>query len=183
MRTPRDETRQHQAGGPAAWGTVDNGLLTKTLSTKDMTTATSKRPHQPMQDRRAEGQTASRRLRMAGDVASIRAARRLVEDALQACSPVIPTDRKDTAVLIAGEIVTNAVVHGGGWFLLHVDARPDRLRVEVTDSSPGQPRILTMTGEREHGRGMAIVDAIATAWGTEHLGTHKVVWFELDLQP
>ena len=120
---------------------------------------------------------------MAGDAASVRDARHLVEQALAECASDIPPEIRDAAVLLAGEVVTNAVVHGGGWFLLQVDATPERLRVEVTDSTAGRPRVLQMAGEREHGRGMAIVDSIATTWGTEHLGTHKVVWFELDVRP
>ena len=31
------------------------------------------------------------------------------------------------------------------------------------------------------GRGMAIVDALASAWGTDQEPTHKIVWFELAL--
>lgn len=138
---------------------------------RDTTTATTQR--------RDPGGTSPReaphRAQMAGDVESLRDARRLVADALSGS----PEDVRDAAVLLAGEVITNAVVHGGGWFLLQVDADPARVRIEVTDSSAGRPRVLTSTGDREHGRGMAIVDAIATAWGTVHLGTHKSVWFEL----
>lgn len=92
-----------------------------------------------------------------------------------------PADVTDAAVLLTGEILTNAVVHGGGWFLLHVDTDPDRIYVEVADSTPGCPMVLHPSSEREHGRGMAIVDAIASAWGTEQRGSHKAVWFELAL--
>ncbi|MDA8313549.1 MAG: ATP-binding protein [Actinomycetota bacterium] len=155
------------------------GVSTKGVSTTDTAPATRERPQASPPLSRAAGQPAPRRLRMAGDAASVRDARRFVEDAMAAS----PSDVRDIAVLLAGEVVTNAVVHGGGWFCLEVDAAPDRLRVQVTDSGAGLPRVLKMNGEREHGRGMAIVDAIATMWGTEQLGTHKVVWFELDLMP
>jgi hypothetical protein len=60
-----------------------------------------------------------------------------------------------------------------------VDVDPARVRVEVTDARSAAPRLLGADGMREHGRGLAIVDALATRWGTEHLGTHKTVWFEL----
>jgi anti-sigma regulatory factor (Ser/Thr protein kinase) len=115
---------------------------------------------------------------MAGDASSVRDARQLVGEAMAGYAP----DIRDAAILLAGEVVTNAVVHGGGWFLLQVEAFPDRLRVEVTDSTPGDPHVLRMTAEREHGRGMAIVDTLATDWGTDHQGTHKVVWFELGVR-
>lgn len=112
---------------------------------------------------------------MSGDASSLRDARHLVDDALTS----VPEAVRSAVVLMAGEVLTNAVVHGGGWFLLHLDTNTRRVRVEVTDASAGQPRILRPNGEREHGRGIAIVDALSSRWGTEHLGTHKVVWFEL----
>lgn len=119
-----------------------------------------------------------RRLRLAGDAASVRDARHLVEQALGPCPP----DIRDAAVLLAGEVVTNAVVHGGGRFLLQVDTSPDLLRVEVIDSTAGRPRVVQLSQEREHGRGMAIVDSLASDWGTDRLGGHKVVWFELGIR-
>lgn len=118
---------------------------------------------------------ARRRVRMAGDVGALRDARHLVADALGGVSE----EMRDVAVLLAGEVVTNAVVHGGGWFMLEVEATEDRVRVEVTDADPAQPRVLRLSGEREHGRGMAIVDKVASVWGTDDGGTYKVVWFEL----
>jgi len=121
----------------------------------------------------------SRRLQMTGDAGSLRDARRLVDDALRTA----PEPVRSAVVLMAGEILTNAVVHGGGWFLLHLDVDARRVRVEVTDATPGQPRVLRPNGTREHGRGLAIVDTLATKWGTDHLGTHKVVWFELECDP
>lgn len=120
-----------------------------------------------------------RRLRMAGDAAAVRDARSLVAEALLGADDEL----RDAAVLLADEVVTNAVVHGGGWFLLQVDAGPETVRIEVTDANAAQPRVLQASGEREHGRGLAIVDTLATRWGTEHLGTHKIVWFELDPHP
>lgn len=139
---------------------------------KGTTTATKDRPNRPPD---AGKGLPRRRLRMAGDAATLRDARHLVEEALASC----PSDFRDAAVLLVGEVVTNALVHGGGRYLLRVDATPERLRVEVSDTSAGDPRVLHMTGDLEHGRGMAIVDALATKWGTDHRGTHKVVWFEL----
>lgn len=134
------------------------------------TTSTDPRPAYRRPDAREP-----RRLEMTGDAGSLRDARHLVDDALTGA----PESLRSAVVLMAGEVLTNAVVHGGGWFLLHLDANARRVRVEVTDATAAQPRILRPNGEREHGRGMAIVDALATTWGTDHRGTHKVVWFEL----
>lgn len=102
----------------------------------------------------------------------------MVADALSS----LPDEARQAAVLLAGELLTNAVVHGGGWFLLQVDAIPARIYVEVADAKEGYPTVLHPSSDREHGRGMAIVDAIATAWGAEQRGSHKVVWFELAVE-
>jgi anti-sigma regulatory factor (Ser/Thr protein kinase) len=141
------------------------------------TAATTDRAHPRFTS--AGGRSRLRRLRMAGDASALRDARRVVADTLAGA----PEELRDAAVLLAGEILTNAVVHGGGWFLLQVDAGPDVLYVEVADSTAGHPRVLHPNSEREHGRGMAIVDAMASAWGTKQRGSHKVVWFELALGP
>jgi anti-sigma regulatory factor (Ser/Thr protein kinase) len=160
--------RVRRAQGPGRDGTGRH--------TKDTTTPTRDRPHRPP---RPTVGLPRRRLQLTGDAASLRVARQLVGRALAECEPEL----RDAAVLLVGEVVTNAVVHGGGRFLLHVDATPERLRVEVTDAGDGDPKVLQMTGDREHGRGMAIVDALATTWGTDRLGRRKTVWFELAAHP
>lgn len=137
------------------------------------TTATTERA--PREGDSPQWHAPRRRLRMAGDAASLRDARHMVASALTDA----PADVRDSAVLLAGEILTNAVVHGGGWFLLQVDAAPDWVYVEVADSTSGQPTVLHPSSDREHGRGMAIVDALASTWGSAQRGSHKVVWFEL----
>lgn len=121
------------------------------------------------------GLAASRRLRVAGDASSVRDARHLVAESLA----FMPADTREAAVLLTDELLTNAVVHGGGWFLLQLDTTADRIYVEVADATDSYPTVHRPSSDREHGRGMAIVDAIATAWGTEQRGTHKAVWFEL----
>lgn len=93
-----------------------------------------------------------------------------------------PADARDTAVLLTNELVTNAVVHGGGRFVLTAETSGSFLRVRVVDPSEAQPRPLALTCDREHGRGVAIVDALATRWGSNLTATGKVVWFELDLE-
>ena len=114
-----------------------------------------------------------------GDASSLHVAREMVADALADAAPEV----RDTSVLLAGELVTNALVHGGGRFHLRVDADRELVRVEVTDTATSPPRLLPPDGSREHGRGMAIVDALASAWGAGRRGAQKVVWFELRCTP
>jgi anti-sigma regulatory factor (Ser/Thr protein kinase) len=115
---------------------------------------------------------------MAGDERSVGQAR----SAIRSLMAEEPAEVRDVAVLLTDEIVTNAVVHGGGEFTLTAELGQASLRVAVADTSPVAPRVLAPDPEQEHGRGMAIVETLATAWGTEGGDTDKTVWFELDLR-
>jgi anti-sigma regulatory factor (Ser/Thr protein kinase) len=112
-----------------------------------------------------------------GNAEFVGAVRALIRERLSAVLPEV----LDLAVLLADEVVTNAVLHGGGEIGLSVDVTDDRLRVEVKDSSFKLPLVLTPNAEREHGRGMVIVDSLAASWGTEVDRSGKSVWFELGL--
>jgi hypothetical protein len=93
----------------------------------------------------------------------------------------------DVTELLATELVANVVRHVGLPMTLRAIATPDRtlLRVEVDDPSPEPPVVqrpsLTATG----GRGMLLVDSLASRWGVAaaHDGTAgKMVWFEIDFR-
>lgn len=115
---------------------------------------------------------------MAGDAESLGQARSTIRSLLDRATPEV----RDVAVLLTNEIVTNAVVHGGGRFTLTAKLEYDTLRVAVRDASQAGPHVLAPSTQREHGRGMAIVEALATVWGTERGRAGKIVWFELDLR-
>jgi anti-sigma regulatory factor (Ser/Thr protein kinase) len=83
--------------------------------------------------------------------------------------------------LLATELVTNAVMHGEAPITLSVQAH-DAVRVEVTDQSAIEPALLSVADVLEHGRGIFIIDRLATRWGSEPTDTGgKTVWFELDV--
>ncbi|MFI2199700.1 ATP-binding protein [Streptomyces sp. NPDC020192] len=88
----------------------------------------------------------------------------------------------ESAALVVGELAANAVTHGrvrGRCFrlTLAVDA-PDTLRIEVADprgDRPLQPRTPTPTAES--GRGLLVVDALASGWGSApYPPSGKTVW-------
>ncbi|MEV4330928.1 ATP-binding protein [Streptomyces sp. NPDC049597] len=114
-------------------------------------------------------------------VESVSRARRLVSERLDVWD--IGGDTHDTALLIVSELVTNAVVHTGGHLVsLQLHRSEGRLRVTVQDqgSTATGPRVCHGL-EEERGRGLLLVEAVSTAWGThdcEH-GTGRVVWAEL----
>jgi anti-sigma regulatory factor (Ser/Thr protein kinase) len=83
--------------------------------------------------------------------------------------------------LLASELVTNAVMHGEAPITLSVDAH-DAIRIEVTDQSSTEPILLSPGEVLDHGRGIFIVDRLATRWGSEPSDSGgKTVWFELDV--
>ena len=90
----------------------------------------------------------------------------------------------DEALLLVTELVTNAVVHAGTDIDLRVDAGDKRLRVEVIDRTPGLLHIDSHlpSDQREGGRGLLLLDALAAEWGTRHFSWGKSVWFVLVTQ-
>jgi anti-sigma regulatory factor (Ser/Thr protein kinase) len=88
-----------------------------------------------------------------------------------------------TARLLASEIVTNSVVHGGSgaddWIGLDLALSPGGLRIEVTDHGPGFAGGPARPDPHDPGgRGLFLVDALADRWGSADGGTR--VWFEVD---
>ena len=88
-------------------------------------------------------------------------------------------DEFPDVALLTSELVTNAVRHAGGPCTLAVALVPDRVRVEVFDSSRRRPVPEPRDSHRAGGWGLQIVDQLATRWGSESRGDGKVVWCEL----
>jgi anti-sigma regulatory factor (Ser/Thr protein kinase) len=112
-----------------------------------------------------------------GNVSDVRQARELVSRSLSDQSE----SSRGAAVLLVDECVTNAVLHGGGECELRVRRDSGTLRVEIADASPEPPVLLNPAPESERGRGLAIVNRLASRWGSEQAENGKVVWFELVL--
>lgn len=86
----------------------------------------------------------------------------------------------DTLALLVSEVTTNAVIHGSGLVRVRVVDSGQRLRVEVSDDSSDMPRIRHARADAEDGRGLALVQMLAAAWGADSRPGGKTVWFELD---
>jgi anti-sigma regulatory factor (Ser/Thr protein kinase) len=110
--------------------------------------------------------------------ASVRAARRAVVDLLAAWRA--PHDPDDAALLVT-ELVANVVDHVGGEASLTVELAlsGEWLRIAVVDGSAVRPVVQELSADRERGRGMQIVVAIADRWGVEDHDGGKRVWFDL----
>ena len=88
-----------------------------------------------------------------------------------------------SAVLLTSELVTNALVHAHAPVSLHVQSQFGRISVAVGDRSRTlpAPRAPDDTPLSANGRGLLIVAALATSWGSQYVDSAagKVVWFEV----
>ena len=95
---------------------------------------------------------------------------------------VAPQTLED-AILVTSELVTNALIHGGGAPSLSVTLTSDAVRIAVSDAtvgetvdatrvSPGSPSQSGAAG----GLGLQIVERLALSWGVVPLSAGKTVW-------
>jgi anti-sigma regulatory factor (Ser/Thr protein kinase) len=88
----------------------------------------------------------------------------------------------DVTELLTCELVSNVVRHAGTPMTLRVTRYPSAIRVEVDDESP-HPPVLTNRGPMaEGGRGLVLIDGLATDWGSDARGDGKTVWFVLETE-
>lgn len=89
----------------------------------------------------------------------------------------------DAALLVVSEVVTNAVRHGSGKVQLCLAVGERHIRIEVSDEEPRYPERRTTSGDDppDGGRGLHLLDALTTSWGTTPRtdGPGKVVWMQL----
>ncbi|MGW4023065.1 ATP-binding protein [Streptomyces sp. NPDC005009] len=84
--------------------------------------------------------------------------------------------RRSEVKLIVSELVTNAIQHGDGTRVAFtMTVRDGFLRLAVHGETPGRPVVRAVDDAAEHGRGLFLVDRLATAhdgtWGTSDDGT------------
>ncbi|MFJ5546480.1 ATP-binding protein [Streptomyces sp. NPDC093225] len=93
------------------------------------------------------------------------------------------TAQAGDALLVAAELLANAVKHAGGPTRMSVDHTDGLLRIAVTDPSPAPPHRRRHRPESIGGHGLFLVDHLATQWGTLPNGIGKTVWADLALPP
>ncbi|MFD4947020.1 ATP-binding protein [Streptomyces sp. NPDC058239] len=112
---------------------------------------------------------------------SVAGARRLTRARLDEWR--LDDDTHEAAILIVSELVTNAVVHTeSARVVCELHCLDGRLRIAVQDQGhqPGGPQ-LCRTADDEHGRGLLLVDAMSSSWGSRDAGygSGRIVWAEL----
>lgn len=68
-------------------------------------------------------------------------------------------------------------------FTLRLRRGASAVWVEVFDSDMRLPRIRSAAETDEGGRGLYLVDQLATRWGTRPTKDGKAVWFEVAVEP
>jgi len=92
----------------------------------------------------------------------------------------------DTVELLVSEAVTNAVGHAGSGGEMVMRRIPSGIRIEVSDYGSGEVLQKNAGPDDVTGRGVAIIDALASRWGVDNRGSaadsekYKTVWFEFD---
>ncbi|MFD7086797.1 ATP-binding protein [Streptomyces sp. NPDC059896] len=104
---------------------------------------------------------------------------------------------EDDALLIASELVTNAVAATGiladrpTWSELaelslvavRLVGLRDSVVIEVWDASGESPVLRHADDDAENGRGLFLVQQLAQRWGSYRIAGGKVVWAELAVSP
>jgi len=124
--------------------------------------------------------TSASALRLDADPRAAQQARAFVADVLGG-----PSELVEIAQLLVSELVTNAVVHAASALDVEVMADEDGATIRVRDADTGplvMPRHLHSELD-EGGRGLMLIAQLADAWGTEHRGGRKTVWFRLGADP
>jgi len=91
----------------------------------------------------------------------------------------VPRETRENVGLIVSELATNCVRHAATGFTISVDRTGSAVRVEVSDTGPGRPRVKSPGPTEATGRGLRILDALADAWGVTDATPRrgKTVWF------
>jgi hypothetical protein len=95
----------------------------------------------------------------------------------------VDPDAIDTLALITTELASNAVKAsppGSDFVAIRLKTTGDRILLEVWDHNEARPELVLAGVDAEAGRGLALVDALASGWGTYAARSGgKVVWAEI----
>jgi len=120
------------------------------------------------------------RQRLGSTTAAPLFARSMVSDACEAWEL---DQLRDEAELLITEMVTNAMRHVGGELELVITLRDRFVHLSVRDGSRKMPvRTLPDPETGEGGRGLLVMDAVASGWGSTALPTGKAVWATLRIR-
>ncbi len=120
------------------------------------------------------------RRRFPNDPTAVRAARKFALRELSSYS----SDLLEVIELLVSELAGNCVRHTDSSFEVRIETSTRRIRISVADRDSGRPVLRALDPEAVAGRGLALVEMLASAWGVRASRSHtggKSVWFALDL--
>jgi hypothetical protein len=121
-----------------------------------------------------------RRFRLTREPTAAAEARRRVRAVIRAWQ--VPVD-PDIAVLLTSDLVTSAIMHGNGETVTLVIRCPrGLLRIDVYDTSRSLPIAADEPAGTEAGRGLALVAALSTEWGSFRTPAGEAMYFTLAFQ-
>ncbi|HJQ42004.1 MAG TPA: ATP-binding protein [Jatrophihabitantaceae bacterium] len=98
----------------------------------------------------------------------------------------LPEPAVDEVVLVASELVGNAIRHAppntDRRLQVEWDVDDANATVRVSDSGTGIPQVRSATLDEPSGRGLAIVDAVSAEWGFYASGHGKFVWARVPIE-
>lgn len=109
--------------------------------------------------------------------AEVRRARDFVASAVRSWR--MPEMASSELALLTSELATNAVLHARTEFTVVVRYSGALIRVEVGDGSRSAPQRRDAVEEDTSGRGLNLVETLATDWGVLETLNGKRVWFEM----
>lgn len=118
----------------------------------------------------------SARIQLPADTTSPAEARRFVTATL---GDWTHSDALSTVQLLITELVTNVVVHTTSAPDVRISLLPSHVHVEVADTGLSDAVARVATPQDVSGRGLQLVAALASAWGTTRVAGGKVVWFDV----
>lgn len=122
--------------------------------------------------------TGTNTLELPAEAGSVALARRFVaERLLGRCPPALVDD----VTLVTSELATNAILHAASSFGVTLRNDDGQVILEIRDRSRRGPVPSDQTMLGTHGRGLAIVTALARDWGvTLDPAGGKAVWASFD---
>jgi anti-sigma regulatory factor (Ser/Thr protein kinase) len=116
---------------------------------------------------------------VAPEAAAVSEARRFLRGTLHDWD--VDEETADTAVLCLSELVTNAVIHSHAGCSVRVQLDDGVLTVTVRDSGRADAQTVEELEDslQVHGRGLQVVEVLASRWGYELDLDGTTVWFEL----
>ena len=89
----------------------------------------------------------------------------------------------DTVCLLVSELMSNAVRHARQTISLRLHHTDREIITEIADDNPIMPAPAVPGPSDEYGRGLALVETLASSWGSLPSDGGKIVWFGIAVSP